>query len=112
MHGLFRGMAPTIFGIIPYSGMSFCIFETTKERYKRYYQTDEIPLSLRLGAGGVAGLVGQLCSYPFHVVRRRMQIYEASARGSGRGAPQASFVQTTMAIWHNEGVRRGFFKGE
>lgn len=35
---------------------------------------DEPSLFWKLGCGGVAGLVGQTCTYPLDVIRRQMQV--------------------------------------
>ncbi|CAD7960231.1 unnamed protein product [Amoebophrya sp. A120] len=85
---LTRGLAPTLLGIVPYSGLSFGIFEAGKAYYVEQMTdttTDSdagaaaaqnVPLPVRLFLGGLGGLVGQYVSYPFHVVRRRMQVQE------------------------------------
>ena len=79
---LVQGMRPTLLGIVPYAGLSFMVFETLKSRIQRDRSTRtgeavtdaDIPVALRLLAGGVAGLVAQSATYPLDIVRRRMQV--------------------------------------
>lgn len=89
-HNLWRGLSPTLVGIVPYAGITFSIFETAKEALREglgLRTEEEIPTVLRLGTGALAGLVAQSITYPLHVVRRRMQARRGTAR---RGAARHS----------------------
>lgn len=88
----YKGFTPTILGVIPYAGVSFCTFETLKIKHKgellikncheansQSFVKIELtqrsapnPLE-RLLFGALAGLLGQTASYPLDIVRRRMQ---------------------------------------
>ncbi|KAJ1499540.1 hypothetical protein HMI54_009821 [Coelomomyces lativittatus] len=63
----YRGFNATVCGMIPYAGVSFFVYE----RMKKYHPHSHSWLLL---TGGVAGIVSQTLSYPFEVVRRRIQI--------------------------------------
>ncbi|KAJ1641257.1 mitochondrial carrier domain-containing protein [Pavlovales sp. CCMP2436] len=83
---LWRGLNPTLVGIVPYAGISFCLFETVSFAFISYLfmwqakvsvrdflalSTDaEIPTAIRLSAGALAGMIAQSVTYPLHVVRR------------------------------------------
>jgi solute carrier family 25 protein 42 len=88
----YRGMAPTLLGILPYAGISFATYGTLKqmsrERAKNQHHSSSSssssiepsiepsfePSTLeRLLYGGIAGLAGQSSTYPLDIVRRRMQ---------------------------------------
>jgi len=74
---LWSGLRPTLLGIVPYSGMSYCLFETFKAKLLEMHgQGPEGRLQVyeRLGSGAVAGLLAQSATYPLDVVRRRMQV--------------------------------------
>lgn len=62
---------PTLYGILPYAGLKFFIYETLKGQL-----TEEAEASLagKLACGAVAGVVGQSVTYPLDVVRRQMQV--------------------------------------
>eukprot|EP00992_Anisonema_acinus_P000878 TRINITY_DN10315_c0_g1_i1.p1 TRINITY_DN10315_c0_g1~~TRINITY_DN10315_c0_g1_i1.p1 ORF type:complete len:637 (+),score=110.74 TRINITY_DN10315_c0_g1_i1:55-1911(+) len=101
---LWNGLRPTLLGIAPYAGLSFATFETLKASIRTHYKSDaDVPMRLRLGAGMAAGLVGQISTYPLHVVRRRMQVL----------GPDDSRSMTSVFshIWRREGVARGLYKG-
>ncbi|GMR53586.1 hypothetical protein PMAYCL1PPCAC_23781 [Pristionchus mayeri] len=69
---LYRGIWPTLAGVVPYAGSSFYTFETLKLLYKEEYkESPSAPFLMMFGA--TAGLIGQSCSYPLDIVRRRMQ---------------------------------------
>uniref|UniRef100_A0A914EKR5 Uncharacterized protein n=1 Tax=Acrobeloides nanus TaxID=290746 RepID=A0A914EKR5_9BILA len=97
----FRGMLPTIVGVIPYAGCSFFTYNTLK----LLYSEDGTPLHpfVRFIFGGFAGAVGQTASYPLDIVRRRMQ--------TGHVPPNQNILKTLYKIWKYEGFRRGLYKG-
>ncbi|KAJ1920218.1 coenzyme A transporter [Mycoemilia scoparia] len=119
----YRGFTLSLLGMIPYGGMSFLthnfLTELARNQFKDYATISEDPntvnsrkrkkLELRawaeLLAGGISGVVGQTCSYPFEIVRRRQQI-------SGLKNPTefTSAIDTARTIWMAQGYR-GFFVG-
>uniref|UniRef100_A0A1I7UXZ4 Mitochondrial coenzyme A transporter SLC25A42 n=1 Tax=Caenorhabditis tropicalis TaxID=1561998 RepID=A0A1I7UXZ4_9PELO len=99
---LYRGIYPTILGVIPYAGSSFFTFQTLKIMYRDQNGHKENSM-YRMLFGMVAGLIGQSSSYPFDIVRRRMQ--------TGRIPQGWSPLRTLIHIYHTEGVKRGLYKG-
>ena len=72
MKGLYRGIAPTLLGILPYSGVAFTINEQAKKKIAQV--TGREPTTIeRMQCGALAGLVAQSMTYPLEVTRRRMQ---------------------------------------
>lgn len=73
---LYRGLGPTLTGIVPYAGLNFFSYEKQKAMWCQYHNCteQEIPTVKRLVMGAVAGAIGQTITYPLDVVRRRMQI--------------------------------------
>ena len=65
--GLFRGLVPTLQGIVIYSGVSFCIYFSSKEIFGHKN------IGQHFLFGAAAGIIGQFVSYPFDVIRKRMQ---------------------------------------
>ena len=115
----YRGFSPTLLGMLPYAGMSFLTHDTAGDLLRhpaiaRYTtlaartRTDRpAPLTswAELVAGGSAGLVSQTASYPFEVIRRRMQV-----GGAVGDRHHLRIPETTKAIWAEKGLR-GFFVG-
>nr|AKN21578.1 slc25a-10 [Schmidtea mediterranea] len=101
----YRGINPTIIGIIPYAGVGFLVFESIKDivttHNNRKMTTTETFLS-----GGIAGLMGQFCCYPLDIIRRRMQT------GPVTGHPEYSQnMWRTFRIICSEGLIHGLYKG-
>lgn len=51
---LWRGITPTLLGVIPYAGTSFFTYETLKQQYEATYSSPPPPLP-RLAFGAFAG---------------------------------------------------------
>ncbi|KQK08371.1 mitochondrial carrier protein CoAc1 isoform X2 [Brachypodium distachyon] len=68
---LYRGIGPTLIGILPYAGLKFYIYEDLKSRVPEDYKRSVV---LKLSCGALAGLFGQTLTYPLDVVRRQMQV--------------------------------------
>ncbi|XP_068647793.1 mitochondrial carrier protein CoAc1-like [Aristolochia californica] len=71
MRALYRGVGPTLIGILPYAGLKFYIYEELKTRVPEEHQKSIV---MRLSCGALAGLFGQTFTYPLDVVRRQMQV--------------------------------------
>eukprot|EP00731_Ephydatia_muelleri_P017801 Em0010g899a len=102
--GLYRGVWPTLAGIIPYAGTSFFTFETLKKLHQDYCHTSPPPIA-RLVFGAIAGLFGQTVTYPMDIVRRRMQ-----TEGMALPVAYEGIVGTLSYVYRTEGIR-GLFKG-
>lgn len=78
IRGLYRGIGPSIYGILPYAGLKFFVYQDLKQMYhtrtQRDIQTTRLPVPVMLCFGGIAGLIAQTATYPIDVVRRRMQV--------------------------------------
>ncbi|XP_022902261.1 mitochondrial coenzyme A transporter SLC25A42 [Onthophagus taurus] len=100
----YRGIIPTLLGVIPYAGVSFYTYETLKRQYKEHIGHLNIPQPITsLGFGAIAGMLGQTSSYPLDIVRRRMQTDMINKYPSISG--------TLKLIWFNEGLKNGLYKG-
>eukprot|EP00088_Acartia_fossae_P065412 TRINITY_DN8066_c0_g1_i5.p1 TRINITY_DN8066_c0_g1~~TRINITY_DN8066_c0_g1_i5.p1 ORF type:complete len:366 (-),score=73.61 TRINITY_DN8066_c0_g1_i5:314-1411(-) len=113
---LYRGLTPTMMGVVLYAGTSFFTYETLKEAAaSSRSQNDEATtekaaapnIYQRLLSGAVAGLLGQTSSYPLDIVRRRMQ----TGVSLGKGNKYRTLSGTFLYVLRNEGIRRGLYKG-
>ena len=109
LNGLYRGFAPTMFGVVVYAGASFFTYESLKHAWRRRNADGADPLAWqRFISGATAGLLGQASSYPLDIVRRRMQ----TARQMGFAADKyATIVGTLTLVYRKEGLMRGWYKG-
>ncbi|XVE53883.1 hypothetical protein DITRI_Ditri03aG0037400 [Diplodiscus trichospermus] len=71
MRALYRGVGPTLAGILPYAGLKFYIYETLKTHVPKEHRKSIV---MHLSCGALAGLLGQTVTYPLDVVRRQMQV--------------------------------------
>jgi len=70
---LYKGMAPTLMGVAPYVGLNFMIYESVKAFVKKSIQPEPSTVQL-LCCGGLSGAIAQTLTYPFDVMRRKMQM--------------------------------------
>jgi solute carrier family 25 (mitochondrial carrier protein), member 16 len=107
----YRGFSATIIGMVPYAGTSFLVWGFLRSHFLPPTSQDSkgkrqrLHPVLDLTLGGIAGAVSQTASYPFEVVRRRMQV-------GGRTRPDRwlGWRETVQGIWSQRGFR-GFFVG-
>ncbi|XP_008677345.1 calcium-dependent mitochondrial ATP-magnesium/phosphate carrier protein 2 isoform X1 [Zea mays] len=70
----YRGLVPSLLGMVPYAGIDLTVYETLKEMSRTYALVDKDPGPLvQLGCGTVSGALGATCVYPLQVIRTRMQ---------------------------------------
>ncbi|CAN6177629.1 unnamed protein product [Urochloa humidicola] len=102
----YRGLVPSLLGIIPYAGIDLAVYETLKDVSKTYILKDSEPGPLvQLGCGTVSGALGASCVYPLQVIRTRLQAQQANSECAYRGMSDV-FWRTLQ----HEGVY-GFYKG-
>lgn len=89
---LFRGFMPTVYGIIPYSGISFLVYE----QLKQILPVNDLGTLL---SGAVAGLCSQTISYPFEIIRRNIQVEKSTTT-----------KETIQMVLKQSGLR-GFYVG-
>ncbi|EXB38820.1 Graves disease carrier protein [Morus notabilis] len=78
IRGLYRGVAPSLYGIFPYAGLKFYFYEEMKRHVPEEQKKN---IMVKLACGSVAGLLGQTFTYPLDVVRRQMQVVPSVAIG-------------------------------
>jgi len=121
--GMYKGLGPTLFGIVPYAGLAFGSFETFKMIVSQHYGSETVTPGQRLVCGALAGFVAQSLTYPLDIVRRRMQTdglhletiaksrFEDPTGFQGNRRRYHSIFQTLTDVARKEGVVGGLFKG-
>ena len=83
---LYRGLVPSLVGIIPYVGIDFMVYGELKQ----FFASDPYMVALfagpdsvygKLVAGAIAGVCGQTVSYPLDTVRRILQVQDVKLQG-------------------------------
>ncbi|XP_043718731.1 mitochondrial carrier protein CoAc2 [Telopea speciosissima] len=98
VRGLYRGVAPSLYGIFPYSGLKFYFYEEMKRHVPEEHNKD---IMVKLFCGSVAGLFGQTFTYPLDVVRRQMQVQRFSVSDSVevKGTMETLFLIVQKQGW-------------
>lgn len=90
--GLYRGIGPTVIGILPYAGLKFYVYQSAKQQYRTATgQADDqrLPVPLMLTFGATSGLIAQAsCDCP----RVSCAFPESSASKTSRYAGLLSSV--------------------
>ncbi|MBA0563614.1 hypothetical protein Golob_008586 [Gossypium lobatum] len=102
----YKGLVPSLLGIIPYAGIDLTVYETLKDFSRSYILQDSEPGPLvQLGCGTISGALGATCVYPLQVIRTRMQ-----AQRTTSGVAYNGMSDVFWKTFRNEGYR-GFYKG-
>ncbi|KAF9613083.1 hypothetical protein IFM89_005531 [Coptis chinensis] len=105
VRALYRGVGPTLIGILPYAGLKFYIYEELKRRVPEEHQKS---VMLRLSCGALAGLFGQTLTYPLDVVRRQMQVQSLQSSIEQGGPGYRGTMEGLTTIVRNQGWRQLF----
>ncbi|KIK68954.1 hypothetical protein GYMLUDRAFT_236833 [Collybiopsis luxurians FD-317 M1] len=103
----YRGFSATVIGMIPYAGVSFLSWGYLRARFlptSENGNTKPTPIA-DLAIGAVSGALAQTASYPFEVIRRRMQV-----GGITHPDRWLRWGETIRAIYVSSGWR-GFYVG-
>lgn len=103
----YRGFTVTIAGMIPYAGTSFLVWGFLRASLlppREVSQKKRTPIA-DLAFGAIAGAISQTVSYPFEIVRRRMQV-----GGLTRPDRWLGWSETVRDVWRVSGWR-GFYVG-
>ena len=112
LSNLYRAIAPTMLGILPYAGTSFLTHDLIRDWLRspalapytlEAQSSTRLTVVPQLCCGAVAGIVAQTVSYPLDIIRRQIQV------GSVVGT-QSGIVETAQRIFLERGVK-GFYVG-
>lgn len=103
VRALYRGLIPTAMGVAPYVGINFAAYEALRGVITPPGKTSVVR---KLSCGALAGSISQTLTYPFDVLRRKMQVTGMNALGvKYNGAIDALF-----SILRTEGIK-GLYRG-
>ncbi|KAI5461308.1 mitochondrial carrier domain-containing protein [Mariannaea sp. PMI_226] len=110
VRGFYRGLAVSLIGV-SHGAVQFAVYEPAKRWYylrrlRRQGVGEDHPMTTEatVALSSMAKLVAGAVTYPYQVLRSRLQNYEADER-FGRG-----FRGVVSRIWTEEGLR-GFYRG-
>lgn len=109
LRGFYRGVGISCLGV-SHGAVQFGVYEPLKNFWRRYLsrsghaQEEKLSTSATLAISGMAKIVAGTATYPYQVVRSRLQTYDAEER-FGRG-----ITGVVGRVWKEEGLG-GFYRG-
>ena len=102
---LYKGWGASVLGIMPYAAIDLTIFNILRDKYIEKVGRDPSTYTV-LGCGAMSSICGQVVSYPFALIRTRLQ----SQGLPGKPVLYHGLLDCTRKTYMNEGVR-GFYRG-
>ncbi|KAE7998860.1 hypothetical protein FH972_003359 [Carpinus fangiana] len=102
---LYRGLTPSIIGVIPYAATNYFAYDTLRKAYKKAFKKEEIGSVMTLLIGSAAGAISSTATFPLEVARKHMQ-----AAGAINGRQYKSMLHALVSILENEGLP-GLYRG-
>ncbi|XP_062217618.1 adenine nucleotide transporter BT1, chloroplastic/amyloplastic/mitochondrial-like [Phragmites australis] len=103
---LYRGLAPSLIGVVPYAACNFYAYETLKRLYRRASGSrGDVGAAATLLIGSAAGAIASTATFPLEVARKQMQVGALGGRQVYRNVLHAMYC-----IVRKEGVG-GLYRG-
>jgi solute carrier family 25 (mitochondrial phosphate transporter), member 23/24/25/41 len=71
---LYRGLTPSLIGVIPYAATNYFAYDTLKKLYRKTFKRQEISNAATLLIGSAAGAISCTATFPLEVARKHMQV--------------------------------------
>ncbi|KAI0256191.1 mitochondrial carrier domain-containing protein [Lactifluus subvellereus] len=105
VRALYRGLIATAMGVAPYVGINFTAYETLRGFIT---PPGKSSAARKLTCGALAGSISQTLTYPFDVLRRKMQVVGMGS--SALGYQYNGALDAARVIIKTEGIR-GMYRG-
>lgn len=102
---LFRGLAPSLIGVIPYSATNYFAYDTLRKTYRKVFKHEKIGNIETLLIGSMAGAISSSATFPLEVARKQMQVGALSGRQVYKNV-----LHALASILEKEGLP-GLYKG-
>jgi solute carrier family 25, member 33/36 len=105
VRGFFRGLVPTLVGILPARSTYFWAYSTTKSTLSaRFGESSPV----HMASAAVAGIVSNTLTNPIWLMKSRVQLQAGASATNPR--VYRGYADAVVKIFREEGIR-GFFKG-
>ncbi|KAE8700160.1 Adenine nucleotide transporter BT1 [Hibiscus syriacus] len=102
---LYRGLAPSLIGVIPYAATNYFAYDTLRRLYRKISKEEKIGNIETLLIGSLAGAISSSATFPLEVARKHMQVGTLSGRQVYKNV-----VHALSSILEQEGIH-GLYKG-
>ncbi|KAL8239754.1 hypothetical protein R6Q59_016321 [Mikania micrantha] len=101
---LYRGLTPSLIGVVPYAATNYFAYDTLRKTYKKLLKKDEIGNVATLLIGSAAGAISSSATFPLEVARKHMQA------GAINGRVYDNMLHALLSILEKEGIN-GLYRG-
>ncbi|XP_044464502.1 adenine nucleotide transporter BT1, chloroplastic/mitochondrial-like [Mangifera indica] len=101
---LYRGLAPSLIGVIPYAATNYFAYDSLRKAYKKVIKQEKIGNIETLLIGSLAGAISSSATFPLEVARKHMQV------GAVSGQVYKNVIHALASILEKEGIT-GLYKG-
>ncbi|KAK2966298.1 hypothetical protein RJ640_018109 [Escallonia rubra] len=101
---LYRGLTPSLIGVIPYAATNYFAYDTLRKAYKKAFNQEDIGNLATLLIGSAAGAISSTATFPLEVARKHMQA------GAINGRQYHNMLHALICILEKEGVA-GLYRG-
>lgn len=102
---LYRGLVPSVIGIIPYAGANYFAYDTLRTAYKNVFKIEDIGNLETLLMGSAAGAFASTATFPLEVARKHMQVGALKGRIVYKGT-----LDALACIFREQGIQ-GLYRG-
>lgn len=102
---LYRGLAPSLIGVIPYAAANYFAYDTLRKAYKKLFKQEKIGNIETLLIGSLAGAISSSATFPLEVARKHMQVGAVSGRQVYKNV-----LHALSSILEQEGIG-GLYRG-
>ncbi|KAG4154832.1 hypothetical protein ERO13_D03G072600v2 [Gossypium hirsutum] len=102
---LYRGLAPSLIGVIPYAATNYFAYDTLRKVYRKVLKEEKIGNIETLLIGSLAGAISSSATFPLEVARKQMQVGALNGRQVYKNVFHA-----LSSILKQEGIH-GLYKG-
>ncbi|PIN21611.1 Mitochondrial solute carrier protein [Handroanthus impetiginosus] len=102
---LYRGLTPSLIGVIPYAAANYCAYDTLQKAYRKIFKQQKIGNIETLLIGSAAGAFSSTATFPLEVARKHMQVGAVSGRQVYK-----NMLHALASILEKEGIQ-GLYKG-
>ncbi|XP_004501315.1 adenine nucleotide transporter BT1, chloroplastic/mitochondrial [Cicer arietinum] len=102
---LYRGLTPSLIGVIPYSATNYFAYDTLRKAYRKIFKQEKIGNFETLLIGSAAGAISSSATFPLEVARKHMQVGALSGRQVYKNV-----VHALVSILEQEGIQ-GLYRG-
>ncbi|PIN23984.1 Mitochondrial solute carrier protein [Handroanthus impetiginosus] len=102
---LYRGLTPSLIGVIPYAAANYCAYDTLRKAYRKIFKQEKIGNIETLLIGSAAGAISSTATFPLEVARKQMQVGAVSGRQVYKNV-----LHALASILEQEGIH-GLYRG-